>query len=149
MYCKECGTENNDDSLRCNKCNTYLKSTNSPLTGGDRTKIIAFFAFLILPFGWFGGSVVIILIVIFGLYIMKKDRSFIPILKARKYIQVYLILLGLIITIIVSINSYNHFGGYNISNKEQIIAGLKAFIIGIILTPILVDFFIFIFDTTL
>jgi len=45
MYCKECGTENQDDSLRCIKCNVYLKSSGSPLTGGNRTKIISFLHF--------------------------------------------------------------------------------------------------------
>jgi len=45
MYCKECGTENQDDSLRCIKCNVYLKSSDSPLTGGNRTKIISFLHF--------------------------------------------------------------------------------------------------------
>ena len=58
------------------QCNTYLKSSDSPLTGGDRVKIISFFAFLILPFAWFGCSVLIIIIAIFALYIMKKDQSF-------------------------------------------------------------------------
>lgn len=33
MYCKECGTENSDNSLRCKQCNAYLKSSDSPLTG--------------------------------------------------------------------------------------------------------------------
>ena len=95
MYCKECGTENQDDSLRCNKCNTYLKSSDSPLTGGNRTKIISFFAFLILPFAWFGGSALIILIAIFALYIMKKDQSFTPIINAKKYMKAYLIVIAL------------------------------------------------------
>jgi hypothetical protein len=72
MYCKECEIENQDDSLKCNKCNVYLKSSDSPVNGGNSTKIISFFVFFILPFVWFGGSVLIILIAIFALYIMKS-----------------------------------------------------------------------------
>jgi hypothetical protein len=110
MYCKECGSENNDNSLRCKSCNTYLKSSDSPLSGGDRTKIISFFIFLILPFGWFGGSVVIILIAVFGLYIMKKDQKFTPIINAKKYMKIYLLILTLSATFFIGYKEYNDTG---------------------------------------
>ena len=155
MYCKECGAENNDSSLRCTKCNTYFKSSDSPLTGADRTKIIAFFAFLILPFAWFGGSVIVILIAIFGLYIMKKDQSFKPILNAKKWMKVYLIVLAIPITVIASIGYYDNNTGYwhkddmktpgyekKIITQSAIIAGG-----GLIATPIAVGFFRFVFNS--
>ncbi|MDX4013240.1 SHOCT domain-containing protein [Aliarcobacter skirrowii] len=159
MFCKECGTENSDNSLRCKQCNAYLKSSDSPLTGGDRTKIIAFFAFLILPFGWFGGSVIIILIAIFGLYIMKKDQSFTPIINAKKWMKVYLVVLALAITAIVTVvyydeneREYSHYDkinkrfiynyNKNINVETAMVAGA-----GLIATPIAVGFFMFIFNS--
>lgn len=157
MYCKECGTENSDNSLRCKQCNTYLKSSDSPLTGGDRTKIIAFFAFLILPFAWFGGSVIIILIALFGLYIMKKDQSFTPIINAKKWMKVYLVVLALSITTIVTFAYYhdntNSSWDYpddipkekhekNMMTHSALIAGG-----GLIATPIAVGFFMFVFNS--
>lgn len=96
MFCKECGTENIDTQVVCKKCNTIINN-NLPLDGTDRTKIIAFFALLILPFMWLGGSVVVLLIVIFSIYIMKKDKKFEPILKAKEYINIYLILVAIIL----------------------------------------------------
>jgi len=156
MYCKECGTENSDNSLRCKQCNAYLKSSDSPLTGGDRTKIIAFFAFLILPFGWFGGSIIIILIVIFGLYIMKKDQSFTPIINAKKWMKAYLIVLAIAITTITSIVYYYENTGYwhrddmETPGYEKKIITQSAMIAGgglVIATPIAVGFFMFIFNS--
>lgn len=156
MYCRECGAENSENSLRCTKCNAYLKSSDSPLTGGDRTKIIAFFAFLILPFAWFGGSILIILIAIFGLYIMKKDQSFKPILNAKKWMKVYLVVLAIAITIITSIVYYNENTGYwhrddmSTPGYEKKIITQSAMIAGgglLIATPIAVGFFMFIFNS--
>lgn len=153
MYCKECGTENSDNSLRCKQCNAYLKSSDSPLTGGDRTKIIAFFAFLILPFGWFGGSVIIILIAIFGLYIMKKDQSFKPILNAKKWMKAYLVVVALFLTVVFSVayydsadydydKDYNRVYNENVKVETAMVAGA-----GLIATPIAVGFFMFVFNS--
>jgi len=156
MYCKECGTENQDDSLRCSKCNTYLKSSDSPLTGGDRVKIISFFAFLILPFAWLGGSVLIILIAIFALYIMKKDQSFTPIINAKKYMKAYLIVVALFFTVIISIAYYQDKTSYwrmdDIKDKTayvqkiQMQTGMLA-VAGLVATPIAVSIFMFIFNS--
>ncbi|MCB4773468.1 MAG: SHOCT domain-containing protein [Sulfurovum sp.] len=156
MYCKECGAENQDDSLRCSKCNAYLKSSDSPLTGGDRVKIISFFAFLILPFVWFGGSVLIILIAIIALYIMKKDQSFTPIINAKKYMKAYLIVVSLLITLLISFVYYDENTGYwhrddmKIEGYEKKIITQSAMITGggiIIATPITVGFLMFIFNS--
>src|SRR5574344_1449364 len=99
MFCKECGTENLDTQIECIKCRTLI-NTNLPLDGSDRTKIIGFFAFLTLPFAWFGGSVIILLIVIFSIYIMKKNKSFKPIIYAKKLILAYLIILFTVIIVL-------------------------------------------------
>lgn len=153
MYCKECGTENSDNSLRCKQCNAYLKSSDSPLTGGDRTKVIAFFAFLILPFAWFGGSVIIILIAIFGLYIMKKDQSFTPIINAKKWMKAYLVVVALFLTVVFSAayydsadydydKDYNRVYNENVKVETAMVAGA-----GLIATPIAVGFFMFVFNS--
>lgn len=156
MYCKECGTENKNNSLRCNKCNAYLKLSDSPLTGGNRIKIISFFAFLILPFAWLGGSVLIILIAIISLYIMKKDQSFAPIISAKKYMKVYLIVIALGITIFSSLVYYSANTGYyhrddmKIDGYEKKIITQSAMIAGvgiIVATPIAVGFLMFIFNS--
>jgi hypothetical protein len=131
-----------------------LKSSDSPLTGGDRTKIIAFFAFLMLPFGWFGGSIIIFLIAIFGLYIMKKDQSFTPIINAKKWMKVYLIVLALSITTIVSFAYYydntNSSWDYPAKEKHEKNMMTHSVLIaggGLVATPIAVGFFMFIFNS--
>jgi hypothetical protein len=130
MFCKECGTENLDTQIECIKCETIINN-NLPLDGSDRTKVIGFFAFLILPFAWFGGSVIIILIVIFSIYIMNKDKSFIPILKAKGYINFYLLLVASIFVMI---------GLFNIEYGWWILI-----IISFVATPILIKIFDFLF----
>ncbi|MCB4766587.1 MAG: SHOCT domain-containing protein [Sulfurovum sp.] len=155
MYCKECGAENKDNNLRCLSCNSYLNISNSPLTGGDRVKIISFFAFLILPFMWLGGSVLIILIAVFALYIMRKDESFTPITNAKKYMKIYLVVVSLVIVSISSIiyydeKDYSYYSSgsyeriYNENVKEE--TAMVA-IGGLIATPFLVGFFMFIFNS--
>lgn len=158
MYCAECGVENQNNSLRCKSCNAYLKHNDLPLTGGDRIKLISFFVFLILPFGWFGGSIVIILIAIIALYIMKKDQSFTPIINAKKYMKVYLIVIALVITSFTAIVYYhentNSSWDYpsdipkgehekNMMTHSVLIAGGGL----LIATPIFITFFMFIFNS--
>lgn len=99
MFCKECGKENLDTQVKCTECKVIINN-NLPLDGTDRTKIIAFFALLILPLMWFGGSIIILIIVIFSIYIMKKDKKFEPILKAKEYINIYLILVAIILVFV-------------------------------------------------
>lgn len=159
-----------------------LKSSNSPLTGGNRTRIIAFFAFF--PLSIFlvavivdilyktnykntialialglGGVIATILIVIFGLYIMKKDQSFTPIINAKKWIKVCLVVMALGITTLVTVVYYNEkeydsvLVGPNWYNKQEVynenikietamVAGA-----GLVATPIAVGFFMLIFNS--
>ncbi|HID00962.1 MAG TPA: hypothetical protein EYP05_06470, partial [Piscirickettsiaceae bacterium] len=139
MYCKECGTENLDNSLRCSKCNAYLKSTNLPLTLFDKLKIIGFFAFLILPYLWAGLSIVVILIVIYALNNMRKTQSFTPIENAKNYIQIYLIII-----LLLSLSSiFSNYCGNKINSSENCEIIIGATIIG---APIVFAFFIFVFD---
>ncbi len=95
VYCKECGAKNPIKNVKCEECGTIIKSSNAPLDGTERIKIVSFFAILVLPFFCLGGSIPILLIVIGSIYIMKKDKDFSPILKAKQYIKYYLILLAI------------------------------------------------------
>ncbi len=108
MFCKECGTENLDTQVECTECNKLINN-NLPLDGADRTKIIVYFALLILPFMWFGVSIVILLIVTFSIYIMKKDKNFKSIIKAKEYISIYLYVAALVF---ISIGLLNYGDGW-------------------------------------
>ena len=130
MFCKECGTENLDNQVECIKCEIIINN-NLPLDGSDRTKIIAFFALLILPFMWLGGSVVVLLIVIFSIYIMKKDKKFEPILKAKEYIKIYLILVVVVLVLI------------GLANLKY--DGWILIIISLVAYPVLIKMFDFLF----
>ncbi len=131
MFCKECGTENSDNSIQCLKCNLIINN-NLPLDGTERIKIIAFFALLILPLAWLGGSVLILVIIIASLYIMKKDKNFLPILKANKYIKIYLVVVTIIFITI---------GLINIKYME----GFLIIIVSLLLSPILIILIDFLF----
>lgn len=131
MFCKECGTENSDNSIQCLKCNLIINN-NLPLDGTERIKIIAFFALLILPLAWLGGSVLILVIIIASLYIMKKDKKFLPILKANKYIKIYLVVVTIIFITI---------GLINIKYME----GFLIIIVSLLLSPILIILIDFLF----
>lgn len=152
MFCKNCGVENKDDSLRCISCGTYLKLTDSPLKGADRVKVISFFILILFPFFMLFGGIVITLIALGSIYIMKKDKSFSPILKAQKYIKIYLVILGITTTVLTTAiyfneNKYTYDYDYNrtenqkINTETALVAGA-----GIVLTPIAVMLFMGIFN---
>lgn len=75
-----------------------------PLTGGDRIKVVIYF--LVLAGTLFFGIIPII-ISLAGIYVMKKDKSFSPIAKSKKYIKLYITLLALSATIAVAMNTYD------------------------------------------
>lgn len=134
MFCKNCGTENQDDSLRCVSCGTYLKLTDSPLKGADRVKVISFFILILFPFFMLFGGIVITLIILGSIYIMKKDKSFSPIRKAQKYIKTYLVILALAVATASTAAIY-----YN--SETALVVGA-----GLILPPIAVMIFMGIFN---
>ncbi|MEA1972399.1 MAG: SHOCT domain-containing protein [Candidatus Cloacimonadota bacterium] len=78
-------------------------SSEIPLSGGDRIKIVAFF--LVLAGTIFFG-VIPVLIALAGIYIMKKDKSFSPVINSKKYIKAYLVVLALGAVAIASIAFY-------------------------------------------
>lgn len=75
-----------------------------PLSGGDRIKIVAFF--LVLAGTIFFG-VIPVLIALAGIYIMKKDKSFSPVINSKKYIKTYLVILALGAVTIASMQFYH------------------------------------------
>lgn len=125
-----------------------------PLAGGDRIKIVIFFLVLV---GTIFFGVIPILIVLAGIYIMKKDKSFSPITKSKKYIKGYLILLALGATVITSIAYYDSNTSYwrmdrmqeqekknyisNLQKKTAMVAGA-----GLVLTPIAVSLLMSLFS---
>jgi hypothetical protein len=158
MFCKNCGTENQDDSPRCVSCGTYLKLTDSPLNGGERVQVIVFFILILFPFFMLFGGIVITLIALGSIYIMKKDKSFSPIQNAQKYIKTYLIILAIGATALVSVayyhdnkHTYDYSQDYmsdnyikdnqNINTETALVAGA-----GVVLTPIAVMLFMGIFN---
>ena len=154
MFCKNCGTENQDDSLRCVKCGTYLKLTNSPLTGGDRVKLISFFVLILFPFFMLFGGIVITLMVLGSIYIMKKDKSFIPIQKAQNYIKIYLIILALGATALTTAvyyddnkDSYDYSQEIYVDNQNITMETSLVIGAGLVLTPIAVMIFMGIFNS--
>lgn len=99
---------------------------------------------MILPFAWFGGSALIILIAIFALYIMKKDQSFTPIINAKKYMKAYLIFIALGVATITTLAYYEMNDYNNESVKKETTMVAVATIVAI---PIAVGFFMFIFNS--
>ncbi len=90
-------TEDQNDSLENEKSNT--PTTDLPLSGVNKAKIIGFFLILILPlFLFFNGEgnpfyldIPIMIIAFFALYYAKKYFSFLPINRAKIYMKNYLI----------------------------------------------------------
>ncbi len=126
-------------------------SSAIPLAGGDRIKVVIFF--LVLAGTIFFG-VIPILIALSGIYIMKKDKSFSSIIKSKKYIKGYLILLALGLTIIITGGYYDIHTGYGyredmqkqgyvekIQTETAMIAGA-----GLVLTPIAVSLLMSLFS---
>lgn len=125
-----------------------------PLAGGDRIKVVIFF--LVLAGTIFFG-VIPILISLAGIYIMKKDKSFSPIIKSKKYIKGYLILLALGVTVITSITYYSDNTRYwrmdrmQEQEKQSYIANIQKetamiFGAGLVLTPIAVSLLMSLFS---
>lgn len=154
MFCKECGTKNEEINNKCKSCGVIFKLTNTPLDGSDRIKIIVFF---ILLSGTIIFGVIPILITLVGIYIMKKDNIFSPILKAQQYIKYYLIILALGATIITSAVYYDDNTGYwhkDDMKKPEYIQKIKTqtgmiLVGGFIATPIAVAFLHWLFGALL
>ncbi len=146
MFCKECGTEINSNSLECSKCTKTLQLTNSPLSGGEKVSVVIFFLLLALTFIF---GIIPIIIVSIGIFIMKNDKKFNPIVKSQKFVTYYLIGLAITTVIVVSNNYYSNqtywwkIRDYSHSEKMKIIktAKYKTALVagsGLLLTPIAV-----------
>jgi ribosomal protein L40E len=144
IFCKECGEKNDINSVQCKKCGTVMKTVNAPLSGEERLRIVGFFTFLVLPFFWFGGSVIIVVIVIASLYVMKKDKNFTVITKAREYIKYYLAFIVYVPLIVATpaliIDLFNR--GYA---DDKLYAGLSI-IFGFLIAKPIVNLFMRMFD---
>ncbi len=155
MYCKECGTENQDNSLKCKSCGAFLRLLDAPLNGGDRIKIVSFFLLLAVTLTV---GIIPILIALSGIYIMKKDKSFTPITNSKKYIKAYLIVLAFGAAILTTAVYYNekeyiyNYEKYDTSEYKTYNKNIKAetamvAVAGLILVPIPVALFIWLFNS--
>lgn len=144
MICQKCGKYNDDGNKFCNYCGATLsedESTNTPLTGSDRLKIGWLFALLIIPFGGFGMAIIPLLILWSSIYVMKKDKSFSPILNAKNYLIIYLTLLALGLFIGV-IDAYQFWSDYESYSSARHIRERNFILTGIILAfPLLIFIF--------
>lgn len=102
-----------------NSAKDLITPSAMPLTGGDRIKVVIYF--LVLAGTVFFG-IISIIISLAGIYVMKKDKSFSPIYKSKKYIRLYIILLALSATIITTMENYNSKidGYYDYNIRSQI-----------------------------
>ena len=96
MFCKECGTENLDIEVECKKCKTIINS-NFRLSGTERVMIIGFFVGLALTLIF---GIIPIIICLGFIYIKKKDKSIKSLQTVKKIFLGYLIILGLILSIV-------------------------------------------------
>ena len=146
MLCRECGTQNSENLLKCSNCNQILQLTNSPLSRGERVGVVIFFLLLASTI-FFGVIPIIIALVYF--FIMKNNKNFEPIIKSQKYIMYYMVILSLGAVIAVSVTNYNSETGYlmmkdsSVIEQELIIKKARAQTamiagLGLVLVPIAV-----------
>lgn len=144
MVCQKCGKYNDGGNKFCNYCGDVFSvnnDTNTPLTGADRLKIGWLFALLIIPFAGFGMAIIPLMILWSSIYVMKKDKSFSPILSARKYLIIYLTLLG-IGCIISVINSYEWYIEYYTYTSASYTQERNFILFGVIVAyPLLIFIF--------
>ncbi len=117
MFCKQCGTENDNSNIKCTSCGSIIQTSYSPLNGGERVSIVIYFLLLCAAFIF---GIIPLLISIVAIYIMKKDKKFSPIQKAKTLIIIYLVLLGLTITAVVSYDRYDDIRWYNTHMKSDL-----------------------------
>ncbi len=117
MFCKQCGTENDNSNIKCTSCGSIIQTSYSPLNGGERVSIVIYFLLLCAAFIL---GIIPLLISIVAIYIMKKDKKFSPIQKAKTLIIIYLVLLGLTITAVVSYDRYDDIRWYNTHMKSDL-----------------------------
>ena len=96
-----------------------------PLYGSDRVKVVIFYIFLV---GTLFFGIIPILIIYSSIYIMKKDKTFLPVINSEIYIKYYLISLAIGLTIITPISyyqakfefiNYEKYGEYQDSVKKD------------------------------
>jgi len=109
----------------------------TPLSGGDRIKVIIFF---LLMAGTIFFGIVPILIAISSIYIMKKDKSFSSVLKSKKYIKVYLYVLALVIPFFLAALASD------LAKYNQIYIAVGMAFIGLIFMPLAVSLFMKLFN---
>ena len=153
MKCNKCKNEVNENSKYCNYCGKQLDKSNSytPVSGGNKIRIILHFMFLVLLLPIFFVSSIPLLQSFLAIFIMKNDRNFNSIINLKKNLKRTLIVLGLGATIVTLI-SYHLYGNQINGSKYDprvIEYYFLILIFGPLLTFVLEKIFSSIFDKLL
>lgn len=76
MVCQNCKSENNFSAKFCKKCGDALGNTNSPLSGGERIKLIVYFIILLATSFPIGSGAIPLIVSLITLYIIKTNKNF-------------------------------------------------------------------------
>ncbi len=139
MICDICNTENKAEAIKCTKCDVLLETTDTPLSGNERVRLLSFaiVAFLSPPF-----LPIVFILAAYAIYVMKIDKRFNSIINAKKYINKYFLTLAMILiigmSILVEVEHYGH--GHSSTNFLWII--LIA-ILGRFIIPYIYNFLFF------
>ncbi|RLA06692.1 MAG: hypothetical protein DRQ51_08585 [Gammaproteobacteria bacterium] len=119
IYCPKCLKANKNKDENCQQCHTSFVDINTPLDGGDRVKVMAFFVIMALTFG----SIIPPAIILIAIYIMKKDKKFSPIIKIENIIDTLYWL-----AIIASILAFGNWFYYNQQDDHVLLYMLSFFV---------------------
>lgn len=75
MICLKCNTDNNISVKYCKSCGNEFKSTNIPLSGGERVSIVVYFLILVATSFAISGAIPLIVSFV-TLYIISTNKNF-------------------------------------------------------------------------
>ncbi len=76
MICQKCNTDNNTSAKYCKSCGVELKSTNTPLSGGERVSIVAYFLILLATSFPICSGAIPLIVSLVTLYIINTNKNF-------------------------------------------------------------------------
>lgn len=99
MICDICNTENAIGAVKCTACDVLLETTDTPLSGNERAKLLLFaiVTFLSPPF-----LPIVFILAAYAVYAMKVDKNFNSIINAKKYIS-YFLIFAMIVLILIAV----------------------------------------------
>ena len=76
MICQKCNTDNNTSAKYCKSCGVEFESTNTPLSGGERVSIVAYFLILLATSFPMGSGAIPLIVSLVTLYIINTNKNF-------------------------------------------------------------------------